>query len=269
MLKVGCQTYTWEMRGDDWNGRVDDILDAVAAAGYAGIEITSAMIREYGDRPADFAAALTARGLVLAAFAYASPAGFTAPAARAAEREGVEKALRFVANFPGVVLALGGASSPSREQVEQKIGRAADFYNEAGRRGREMGVEVAFHPHSHHGSILESRAEYDRVMSATDPDLVKWNPDTGHIVRGGQELLDTLRRYAGRIRHVHLKDVGRDNTWQALGKGVCDLRTVLDVLERELGYAGWVVGEEELAEAWNDPIGAVRSNRRYLASLGR
>ena len=36
MLKVGCQTYTWEMLGDKWTGTVDDILDLVAAAGYAG-----------------------------------------------------------------------------------------------------------------------------------------------------------------------------------------------------------------------------------------
>ena len=34
MLKVGCQTYTWEMLGDGWKGKVDDMLDAVAGAGY-------------------------------------------------------------------------------------------------------------------------------------------------------------------------------------------------------------------------------------------
>ena len=41
MLKVGCQTYTWEMLGATWRGSVDDMLDAVAASGYEGIEITN------------------------------------------------------------------------------------------------------------------------------------------------------------------------------------------------------------------------------------
>ena len=27
-LKVGCQTYTWEMLGDGWQGTADDLLDA-------------------------------------------------------------------------------------------------------------------------------------------------------------------------------------------------------------------------------------------------
>ena len=268
MLRVGCQTYTWEMRGDKWSGCVDDILNAVAEAGYEGVEITNTMIREYADRPVDFAKALKARGLSLAAFAYASPAGFTDPAARATELAGAERALRFVAVFPGAPLCLGGASSPDRSQLDHKIGLAADFYNEVGRRGREAGVNVAFHPHSHHGSILESRAEYERIMTLTDPAVVRWNPDTGHIVRGGQDLLDTSRRYRSRIRHVHLKDADARNRWQALGKGICGVGPVLALLEKEIGYSGWIVGEEESADAWSDPIGAIGWNRKYLKSLG-
>lgn len=268
MLEVGCQTYTWEMRGADWRGSVDEILDAVAGAGYSGVEITNSMIREYADRPKDFAAALNARGLKLAAYAYASAAGFTDPGARAAELAGAEDALAFVANFPGVPLCVGGAHSPDRQDLDRKIKFAADFYNEVGRRGRRLGVDVAFHPHSHYGSILESRAEYDRVMELTDPELVKWNPDTGHIVRGGQNLLDALRTYGSRIRHVHLKDANASNEWVALGKGVCDIPAVLDLLGSVIRYSGWVVGEEESKDAWSDPIGAIRWNRHFLKKLG-
>jgi sugar phosphate isomerase/epimerase len=256
------------MRGDKWNGRVDDILTAVAEAGYEGIEITNTMIREYADMPAEFAKALKARGLSLAAFAYASPTGFTDSEARAGDLAGAERALRFVGAFPGAPLCLGGASSPDRSQADHKIELAAEFYNEVGRRGGKAGIDVAFHPHSHHGSVLESRAEYDLIMRLTDPTVVKWNPDTGHIVRGGQDLLDTLRRYAARIRHVHLKDADAHNKWQALGKGICGIGPVLNLLDKEIGYSGWIVGEEESADAWSDPLGAIGWNRKYLKSLG-
>jgi inosose dehydratase len=268
MLKVGCQTYTWEMLGDAWKGKVDDILDAVAAAGYEGIEITDSMIREYAGRPADFAKAITQRGLKLSAFAYASPAGLTDPAARERELKGADEAMSFVAHFPGIVLALGGAHSPKRTDVDRKIRMAADFYNEVGKRGQKAGVPIAFHPHSHHGSIFESRQEYQRIMQLTDPETVKWNPDTGHIVRGGQDLLDTLRTFGSRIIHVHLKDADSANNWQPLGKGVCDIPAVMKLLEDELGYSGWVVGEEESADARKDQIAAIRWNRSYLKSLG-
>ena len=267
-MKIGCQTYTWEMRGDDWTGRVDDILDAVSAVGYDGIEITNQMIREYADRPAEFARALEARGLALAGFAYAKPSGFTDAGAWTDDLRGAEQALRFLASFPGTVLGLGGASSPDRQNSDAKLAQAAKFYNEIGRRGHREGTPVAFHPHSHHGSLLESRDEYDRIMELTDPDLIGWNPDTGHIVRGGQDLLDTIRRYAHRIRHVHLKDADAANHWQPLGKGICAIPALLDFLKDELGYNGWLVGEEESAEAWSDPAAAIAWNRRYLESLG-
>lgn len=268
MLKVGCQTYTWEMLGPDWKGSVDDMLDAVASAGYAGIEITNSMIRDYAGKPAEFARALKQRGLDLSAFAYASPAGLTDASARAAELAGAEEAMRFVAYFPGVVLALGGAHTSERSELDRKFQLAADFYNEVGRRGKKAGVPVAFHPHSHHGSIFESRAEYERIMNLTDPDVVGWNPDTGHIVRGGQDLLDTFRTFGARIIHVHLKDADKENRWQPLGKGVCDIPGVLGLLEDELGYREWVVGEEESADARRDQVAAIRWNRGYLKSLG-
>jgi sugar phosphate isomerase/epimerase len=268
MLKVGCQTYTWEMLGPDWKGSVDDMLDAVAGAGYQGIEITNSMIRDYAGRPAAFAKAMKERGLALSAFAYASPAGLTDKAARPGELAGAEEAMRFVEYFPGVVLALGGAHTPDRTDLDSKFQLAADFYNEVGRRGKKAGVPVAFHPHSHHGSIFESRAEYEKIMGLTDPDMVGWNPDTGHIVRGGQDLLDTFRAFGSRIIHVHLKDADKDNHWQPLGKGVCDIPGVLKLLEEELDYHDWIVGEEESADARRDQAGAIRWNRGYLKSLG-
>ena len=268
MLRVGCQTYTWEMLGEKWSGRVDDILTAIADCGYEGIEITNTMIREYTDRPVDFRDALKVRGLTLAAFAYASPLGFTDPANHAQELRGAEKAMRFLVEFPGTPLMLGGASTATRQDIADKIGRAAEFYNEVGRRGKRAGIDVAFHPHSHHGSILESREEYERIMELTDPALVQWNPDTGHIVRGGQDLLDTLRRFRARIRHMHLKDVDAHKKWQPLGQGVCGIPAVLTFLEREAEFSGWVVAEEESDSAAAAPERAIGVNRQYLKGVG-
>jgi sugar phosphate isomerase/epimerase len=256
------------MLGPEWKGSVDDMLDAVADAGYSGIEITNTMIREYAGKPAEFAKALKQRDLELSAFAYASPAGLTDPSARGGELSGADEAMHFVGHFPGVVLALGGAHSHDRSDLERKFQNAADFYNQVGERGKKAGVPIAFHPHSHHGSIFESRAEYEKIMGLTNPDLVGWNPDTGHIVRGGQDLLDTFRTFGSRIVHVHLKDADKSNQWQPLGKGICDIPSVLRYLEQEVGYHGWIVGEEESADARRDQIAAIRWNRGFLQSLG-
>ena len=54
-IRIACQTYTWEMLGDDWRGQVDDLLDWIAAAGYDGIEITNHMIGAFLWGPQAFA----------------------------------------------------------------------------------------------------------------------------------------------------------------------------------------------------------------------
>ena len=46
-----------------------------------------------------------------------------------------------------------------------------------------------------------------------------WVPDTGHILRGGQAIGDTLAAHRDRIRYVHLKDVDAAGTWAMLGEG--------------------------------------------------
>ena len=143
-LKVGCQTYTWEMLGDRWTGDADDLLKAIAGGGYAGIEITDTMIGHYAGRPAAFAAALEEHGLTLVAFACGSASGFTEPAALAADLAAVDRALDFVAAFPGrAAVARQRHGHEPRQPRDDKFAAAAEFYNAAGERGRAAGVQVA------------------------------------------------------------------------------------------------------------------------------
>ncbi|MDQ0391910.1 sugar phosphate isomerase/epimerase family protein [Labrys monachus] len=267
MLKAGCQTYTWEMLGDRWTGDADDLLRAIAAGGYAGIEITDTMIGHYADRPGPFADALARHGLTLVAFACGSDSGFTEPDAFDADLAAIERALGFVAHFPGALLSLGSATVMSPGPAADKFAAAARLYNAAGEKGRRAGVDVAVHPSSHHNTLLGTREEYDTMMALLDPALVGWVPDTGHILRGHQDILDTLRTYSDRIRYLHLKDVDAAGHWAMLGDGVCDVPAVVDVVAAAPNFNGWLVLEEESEVAAADPAAAVRRNRETLRSL--
>src|SRR5689334_17738766 len=203
-MQLGCQTFTWEMLGDRWVGRTDEILDAISGAGYAGIEITDHMIGPYADRADAFADALGRRGLTLVAFAWASPTGFTDPGEAVADVERAMAWLDFAARFPGAVLSLGSATAVGGGPAEPSIDCAATIYNAIGERGRGMGVPVAFHASSHHGSVLTRLDEYQRMVDKTDPGLVAWVPGTGHILKGGMDVRDALRRWRDRIAYVHL-----------------------------------------------------------------
>ena len=266
-LKFGCQTFTWEMLGDAWNGGPDDLVAAIADGGYAGIEITDTMIGSFAGRPADFARRLEEAGLALVAFAMGSDGGFTEPGQAEADLEATRRWVEFAARFPGAVVSMGSATVMSEGARDDKFAVAAEIYNRAAEIGRAAGVTVAVHPSSHHNTLLFSRADYDRIFGLLEPQ-VGWVPDTGHILRGRQAIGDTLAAHRDRIRYVHLKDVDAQGTWAMLGEGACDVPAVISAVRQAPLFNGWIVVEEESEAAASDPAAAVRANRETLRRLG-
>lgn len=123
--KIGCQTYTWEMHGENWSGTPDDILDAMAETDYVGVEFASVMMGDYLHEAEKFGDALKRRGLECAAFAYALD-GFTNPDSFDSDFAGAEQSLEFCRKL-GVPLCLGGAASETRD--EASFAQAMRFYN--------------------------------------------------------------------------------------------------------------------------------------------
>jgi len=266
-IQIGCQTYTWEMLGDEWKGSVDDMLDIIAEAGYQGVEITNTMIGDYYNDPDGFSQALEKRELSFPSFGFVPLYCFTDETHFDEELENIERGIDFVSRFPGCRLDLAGGSAQSRDNLDKKFYTMCRIYNEAASRALKKNIHVDVHPHSHAGSIIENAEEYEKLMYMTDSSIVGWCPDTGHIVRGGLDLIDTLKKYSSRIKNVHFKDADGSGNWRPMGKGTCDFKSCLALFE-EIGYTGWVIGEEESAEAREDQKKAVTENRQYLKSLG-
>lgn len=266
-LKLGCQTFTWEMLGASWSGGPDDLIRAIADAGYAGIEITDTMVGSYASRVADFARALDDAGLVLVSFAFGSGSGFTEREQVPADLDAARRWVDFAARFPGALVSMGSATVMSEGPRKDKFNVASDIYNRAAEIGRAAGVDVAVHPSSHHGTLLFTKADYDELFARLDPQ-VGWVPDTGHILRGGQSLDDTLAAHRDRIRYVHLKDVDRQGNWAMLGEGCCDVPEAISAVGQAPQFNGWIVVEEESEAAVPDPAAAVRANLQTLRRLG-
>ncbi|RZS88097.1 sugar phosphate isomerase/epimerase [Phyllobacterium myrsinacearum] len=267
-LHVGCQTFTWEMLGDRWKGDPDDLLKAIARGGYSGIEITDAMIGKYADKPAEFAGALNDNNLTLVSFAMGSKSGFTVKEEINNDLKTVQRWIDFVKSFPKAMISIGSATVVSEGLRDDKFAIAAEFYNRAGELGKNNGVDIAVHPSSHHNTLFFNRADYDRLFSLLDKSLVGWVPDTGHILRGHEDILDTLSTYQDRIRYLHLKDIDANGKWAMLGKGVCDTRAVIEIAAAAPSFNGWLILEEESDTASADPATAVRDNRNTMRAYG-
>ncbi|MQA78586.1 MAG: TIM barrel protein [Streptosporangiales bacterium] len=153
--------------------------------------------------------------------------------------------------------------------------RAVDRLEAARGLAHAHGVEVSFHPH--YATYVQESWEIDRLLATTDLPLCL---DSGHFHAGGADPAAYAARHAGRINHVHVKDVhdavlrraeaDRDpdlEGWWAglacpLGTGDVGLGSFLSALW-DAGYAGWLVVEQDRAPVTPDTWDSVNRDQRH------
>ncbi|MGH7121258.1 MAG: myo-inosose-2 dehydratase [Acetobacteraceae bacterium] len=142
----------------------------------------------------------------------------------------------------------------------------------------DRGVRMAFHPHM--GTVIETAEEIDRLLEGTPP-TVGLLLDTGHLEFAGEDPARAAGRWAGRVNHVHAKDVRREALARARrqrlsfpeaiaagvftvpGDGMLDFSAALGPLAKA-GYQGWLIVEAEQDPARAHPLTYARKGYVHL-----
>jgi inosose dehydratase len=147
----------------------------------------------------------------------------------------------------------------------------------------QRGIRLVYHHHM--GTVIESEAEIDRLMAATN-DSLSLLLDTGHLVFAGADPTTLARRYGHRIAHVHCKDVRRhvlarvqagdasfldavlDGVFTVPGDGCIDFGGVMAALAAT-DYRGWLVVEAEQDPANAPPLAYARLGFGHLSAAAQ
>ena len=266
---------------------LETCLAEARQAGFAGIELGYKFPRE----PATLADVLERHGLALVSGWYSSALLQRSPREEIAAIAG-HAALLSALGCDVLILAetsnaIHGrqdaplSASPTLTPAEMTA--LARAVTKVGKHLLDLGLRLAYHHHL--GTVVETRAEVDAFMDATG-DEAGLLLDTGHAFAAGIEPAELAKTYAGRVVHVHGKDVRAEvvarvraedmsfldgvvaGMFTVPGDGCIDFGSVLSRLEGA-GYDGWLVVEAEQDPEWANPLGYAREGHDYLLRAAR
>ena len=122
------------------------------------------------------------------------------------------------------------SSFPKEAETLDDLKRVADYFNRAGKICKEGDVKFAFHNHIEEFGTIEEEIILDFVIKNTDPELVSFQMDWGHTVRGGGDCVHYLRDFPGRIRLWHASDFDAGSgKYTDVGKGSVPYPALFDL----------------------------------------
>jgi sugar phosphate isomerase/epimerase len=238
----------------------EGVLDAIADAGYAGVEMVDALTAQ-GRSAAERRALFDARGLAV-------PSCHVFLDALERERGRV---------FDDVA-ALGARDvacawiPPERRRDGGDYRRLAERLAEAGEEARDRSLQLAYHHHDFELRPIENgKSGLDIVLEAVHPELLAVELDVYWAHVAGLDPVAELEGLGDRCRLVHCKDhlapgaepvapeeegVACFNT--VLGTGVLDFPAIV----RAARHAEWLIVEQDLS-----PTGPEDTSRRSLDHL--
>ncbi len=253
MIRLGYHPATFAGEGFD---KLVASLTTVCAEGWDGLEYSARVLEPWFDRPGEVRALLDGADLVFSGLYHTC--GFRDDAEVADWLDRGERLAGFcTAVGCGLILIDGGAKDGGGG--EEQIRRAAEGADEMGRLCARHGLTCSWH--QHWGTIFEYEQPFERLMALTDPDLVRFTPDTAQLSLGDFDVPATVRRHADRTVYVHFKDLGPDRRFTELGTGLVDFPTCWGALQ-EADFAGWVVVDLDYTSL--DAADSCRVNKRYL-----
>lgn len=249
-LPVGVQLWTVK---DQLDTDLDGTLTRLAAIGYRRVEASG----YHGLSPADFAARVKRAGLVCDS-AHTSIPLLTQDLdgqVAAAQALGAHWLVCSSPDPSGVV----APAHPSEDWMDQMRRamtlqdwrRNAELMNGFGARLRRAGLGFAYHSHAFEFARYDGVVGFDELQHRLDPALVKTELDLGWVVAGGQDPVTVMRRYADRVRLLHVKDLRTrpvlghptDYTTVPVGSGVIDWPPIF-AEARRIGVEAYYVEQE-------------------------
>jgi sugar phosphate isomerase/epimerase len=144
--------------------------------------------------------------------------------------------------------------------------KVAEALNGFGETLHAHGLNLAYHNHAFEFETLDNGQNGMQILlDETDPALVKAEIDTYWVLVGGHDPVAFVKKYAGRVILMHIKDRNpEDGSFAEVGTGDLPLDGLVDVAP-SVG-ASWLIVEQDVCK--RPPLEAVTISYNNLKAKG-
>jgi sugar phosphate isomerase/epimerase len=129
---------------------------------------------------------------------------------------------------------------------------------------RAAGLQLGYHNHAVEFVKHEGAPVLEYIYANTAPENLVAEIDTFWIHYGGGDVVEWVRKLAGRQPFIHLKDYGftkeNKHTWCEIGAGTLPFKRI--IAEAEKGGCEWFIVEQDTCPG--DPVESLRQSYDYI-----
>jgi len=257
-IELSCYSGPWGASG------FVEAITKISACGFDGVETPASVVQSFEDRLHVFEEILETSSLKFSGLVQQLNLLDHEHADFQVER--AANAARFASAAGSACLTICHDTDHEGSLNDEQWATLGAVIEEIGERCGEFGIEVAFLPRMNR--LVSNERDIKRLMSSTNPDIVKLAIDTGEIVLAGSLPQRILKSHFDRLRVVRYKDVNvtasgpvkkkglKKSQPTLFGKGQVNFEAISKLLLTE-GYTGWVVLDisadaENMVEAIED-----------------
>lgn len=228
-------------------------LKKLAAIGYKTIETADYRNRKfYGMEPAAFKDMVINTGLS----ALSSHSSLSLENIEPAVEDAVKAGMKY--------LVLPSIPAERRKTIDDYKAIAAEL-NEMGEVCSKAGLTLGYHNHAFEFEKIDDKIPYDVLLENTEASLVTMQIDTYWIHYGGYSSEEYFKKYPGRFKMWHIKDMAGGDEMESteIGSGILDFQSIYK-LRKKAGMECMIVEQEHFKI---DPWDSLAISWKFLNNL--
>ncbi|MDR2233331.1 MAG: sugar phosphate isomerase/epimerase [Tannerella sp.] len=255
--KIGIQLYSLR---EDMAKNADATLEAVAKIGYSFLETYGYKDGKFfGKTPIEFSKQVSDLGMKMTS----SHTGFGVYTNNTTKAwDDVKKNMADTREAGSKWIVQAGYPGANYTEISQ-IEKLADTFNKIGELAKQNGLKFAYHNHLEEFRAIKNQIPYQRYLELTDPALVTFQMDIGHVANAMADYRAYLKLYPGRFGCLHIRDTNvKTKVATEMGRGHVALEDVYNLFA-VAGVEDYYVEQEEYNYT---PIESLRMCYDFLAA---